>query len=98
MSYRVEDEAKIERLYRLWDGNAQYVLDGGETFEVLTPDGVDEPVFVASGGYGYEQTSTGAVKAKEPVKQSKRSRPTKNAKLTDVGADAVDKQIGPESK
>jgi hypothetical protein len=34
----VTDKTLIERLTALWDGKADYVLDGGQQYRVIVPD------------------------------------------------------------
>jgi hypothetical protein len=38
-------QEETDRLTKLWDGQAQYVEDGGMTYRVYLPNGREHPVF-----------------------------------------------------
>lgn len=60
------DEVLKTRLKDLWDGQSEYVMDGPRHYRVLTPDGVEDPVFVPMQEGGYGDLSTGFPQAPEP--------------------------------
>lgn len=64
-----------EALLEIWLASRKtgYIQRGGMQYEVFTPDGDEEPVFHPQGQQeltSYSSTSTGAVKAKDPVRKS----------------------------
>jgi hypothetical protein len=81
------DDALFERLKKVWDGKSQYIVFMGETYDVLTPNGSQAPLFrkisedVLYGGVSLVKAepppimgkkATSAVAKKPPVKRSRR--------------------------
>lgn len=79
------DDALRARLIGLWDGQSQYVMDGSRHYQVQTPNGPENPVFIPM-QEGYGDVSTGFLKQPEPPKQKKTAPSKLKAKpaVTDV--------------
>jgi hypothetical protein len=80
-----EGDSGYDRLYQLWDGNAQYVDDGGMTYRVYLPNGREHPVFSSmQDQMMYGSTSTSKLAPEPKTNKPKQQKTT--TKNTDLGS------------